>query len=151
MVDRVRADAFSTYAATGHGRNERRVRRLPVEVHEKLMAKKKPKKKTVAMSMAIQDKAAIAEGCYFDEQAADFVCEFFETYLRHTMGTHAGKPFKLLDWQRDDVLRPLFGWKCEDGSNRFNRGFIWTGKKQGKSTLSAGIALFYLMTSGKRA
>jgi phage terminase large subunit-like protein len=115
------------------------------------MAKKKKKKKTVAMSMAIQDKAAIAEGCYFDEQAADFVCEFFETYLRHTMGTHAGKPFKLLDWQRDDVLRPLFGWKCEDGSNRFNRGFIWTGKKQGKSTLSAGIALFYLMTSGKRA
>ena len=115
------------------------------------MAKKKPKKKAVTMSMATQDKAAIAEGCYFDEQAADFVCEFFETYLRHTMGTHAGEPFTLLDWQRDDVLRPLFGWKREDGRNRFNRGFIWTAKKQGKSTLSAGIALFCLMTSGKRA
>ena len=59
------------------------------------MAKKKPKKKTVAMSMAIQDKAAIAEGCYFDEQAADFVCEFFETYLRHTMGRCATSVVRL--------------------------------------------------------
>jgi len=114
------------------------------------MAKRK-KKKAVELSMIKQDEIAIAEGCYFDDEAADFVCEFFETYLKHTMGLHAGKPFKLLDWQRDGVLRPLFGWKREDGSNRFNRGFIWTAKKQGKSTLSAGIALFYLLTAGKRA
>tara|TARA_R110000824_G_scaffold11593_2_gene50800 strand:+ start:316 stop:1950 length:1635 start_codon:yes stop_codon:yes gene_type:complete len=116
------------------------------------MAKRKAKKKKVVeLSMTKQDEAAIASGCYFDSQAADFVCDFFETYLRHTMGKHAGQPFKLLDWQRDDVLRPLFGWKRADGKSRFGKGFIWTPKKQGKSTLSAGVALFYLLTSGKRA
>ena len=115
------------------------------------MAKAKHKKPSPVLSMKMQDEAAIKEGCYFDERAADFVCDFFETFLRHTIGRHAGQPFKLLDWQRDDVLRPLFGWKRADGKARFGKGFIWTPKKQGKSTLSAGIALFYLLTAGKRS
>tara|TARA_R110002020_G_scaffold290954_1_gene506358 strand:+ start:1948 stop:3585 length:1638 start_codon:yes stop_codon:yes gene_type:complete len=117
------------------------------------MAKKRkptPKKPEI-MGLEAQNKVAIEEGCYFDDKAADFVCDFFETFLRHTMGSDAGSQFKLLDWQRDDVLRPLFGWKRSDGTNRFNRGFVWTAKKQGKSTLSAGIALFYLLTAGERA
>ena len=101
--------------------------------------------------MQFQDEVALEHDCYFDERAADLVCDFFEMYLKHTMGVHAGQPFKLLPWQRDDVLRPLFGWKQKDGSNRFKKGFIWTPKKQGKSTLSAGIALFYLMTAGQRS
>jgi len=100
--------------------------------------------------MTAQDEEAIKAGCYFDEMAADFVCDFFEKYLKHTMGPNAGEPFELLDWQRDDVLRPLFGWKRADGTNRFSRGFIWTPKKQGKSTLSSGIALFYLLASPER-
>lgn len=99
-------------------------------------------------SMRKQDELAVKEGCYFDEQSADFVCDFFERYLKHTMGEKAGEPFVLLDWQREQILRPLFGWKRADGTQRFSRGFIWTPKKQGKSTLSAGICLFYLMTGG---
>ena len=101
-------------------------------------------------SMQVQDELAIKEGCYFDEMATDFVCDFFEHYLIQTMGKDSGQPFELLPWQRDEVLRPLFGWKKSDGSNRFSRGFIWTPKKQGKSTLSSGICLFYLLTAPER-
>ena len=55
---------------------------------------------------------------WFDEEAADKAEEFFSTFLKHTKGEHAGKPFELLDWQRDDVNRPLFGWKRPDGTRK---------------------------------
>ena len=96
-----------------------------------------------------QDLAAIREGCWFDTNTASLVTEFFETYLQHTMGDHAGQQFELLPWQRE-VLETLLAWKREDGSMRFKKGWIWTAKKQGKSTLSAGLCLWYLLTCGKR-
>lgn len=97
-----------------------------------------------------QDLAAMKEGCYFDTQTADLMVEFFENYLHHTMGHNAGEKFTLLPWQKD-VLLPLFSWKRADGSMRFKKGWIWTAKKQGKSTVSAGVCLYYLLVAGKRA
>ncbi len=96
-----------------------------------------------------QDECAVKEGCYFDTKAADLVVGFFETFLTHTMGVHAGDKFELLTWQRE-ILRALFGWKREDGNRRFKKGWIWTAKKQGKSTLSSGICLWTLLTARKR-
>ena len=55
------------------------------------------------------DERAIAEGCYFDEEAGLYVVQFFETFLKHTLGQWAGQPFTLLNWQRDDIVMPLFG------------------------------------------
>lgn len=97
-----------------------------------------------------QDKAAIQHGCYFDEAAAKRVLRFFEKYLKHSKGRWAGKPFKLLDWQRYDILSPLFGWKKPDGTRRFRIAYIEIPKKNGKSTLSSGIALYLLMADGER-
>lgn len=96
------------------------------------------------------DERAALAGCFFDNRAADLVCEFFEDHLRHTIGQHAGQPFALLDWQRDGVLRPLFGWKRRDGQRRFSKGDIFIAKKQGKSTLGAGLADYFLVSGGKR-
>ena len=97
------------------------------------------------------DELAIREGCYYDVESANFAVAFYEQYLRHTMGIHAGKPFELLPWQKNDIIEPLFGWKREDGTNRFKKGFVWCAKKQGKSTISAGLAVLYLLTQGNRA
>ena len=47
---------------------------------------------------------------YFDAAAADRAVRFIETYLCHYEDRYAGKPFILLDWQRQTV-RDLFGWK----------------------------------------
>ena len=82
---------------------------------------------------------------WFDERAANVAVAFFERLLRHTKGEWAGNAFKLQRWQRDDVIRPLFGWKRADGTRRFRQAYIEIPRKNGKSTLSAGIALALLM------
>lgn len=83
---------------------------------------------------------------WFDEEAADRVCQFFEKFLWHTKGRWAGTPFRLELWQRDEIIRPLFGWKRRDGTRKYREAYIEIPRKNGKSTLSSGIAL-YLLTA----
>lgn len=97
------------------------------------------------------DERAAEEGCRFNLDAAQHAVSFFEKYLRHTMGPWAGKPFELLPWQRDQVLMPLFGWKRPNGMRRFTKGDLFTAKKQGKSTIAAGIVTYFLLMGGRRA
>lgn len=89
------------------------------------------------------DELAISQGYVFDEKRADRACKFFSKFLLHSKGSFAGKPFDLLPWQRDDVIRPLFGWVHKDtGLRRYRRAYIEIPKKNGKSTLCSGIALY---------
>lgn len=89
------------------------------------------------------------ETCYFDEHAALAAERFFERVLRHTKGRWAGEPFVLQPWQRDQIIRPLFGWKRRDGSRRYRRAYIEIPRKQGKSTISSGVALLLLLGDGE--
>jgi phage terminase large subunit-like protein len=91
------------------------------------------------------DQAAWDQGCRPDLKAADRVRQFFARFLRHSVGQFAGKPFELLPWQWDDVIRPLFGWKRADGSRRFRLADIFIPKKNGKSTLAAALQLYMLV------
>ncbi len=95
------------------------------------------------------DERAAARGCWMDEDAAERVRIFFQRFLRHSKGQFAGKPFELLPWQWESVIRPLFGWKRPDGTRRFRRAYIEVPKKNGKSTLCAGLALFLLSKDGE--
>jgi phage terminase large subunit-like protein len=87
----------------------------------------------------------------FDPVKADRVCKFFPTYCSHSKGSiqgkgsFAGKPFELLDYQRDLILRPLFGWVKTDGTRRFRKAYIEIPKKNGKTQLIAGLALYMLL------
>lgn len=84
---------------------------------------------------------------YFDEQAAQIAVNFFRL-LHHSKGEWAGQPFILQDWQRDEIIRPLFGWKRRsDGMRRYRTAYIEVPRKNGKSTLAAGIALLLLFAS----
>ena len=88
---------------------------------------------------------ALAASRYtYDEAAAQRAVDFFERYLRHIKGEWAGQPLFLLPWQEDDVIRPLFGWKRADGTRKYRRAYIEVPRKQGKSTLCAGIGLYLL-------
>lgn len=93
------------------------------------------------MSTPAQDDYAVSQGCYFDDAAADRVRSFFR-FLRHSKGEFAGRPFELLAWQWEQVIRPLFGWKRADGTRRYRRAYIEIPKKNGKSTICAGLALY---------
>jgi phage terminase large subunit-like protein len=92
-----------------------------------------------------QDVYALAEGCRFDARFADHAQRFFEAGLVHATGRWAGEPFTLMPWQRDQVVRPLFGWRRPDGSRRFRSAFIYIPKKNGKTSLSAGLMLYSLV------
>lgn len=96
------------------------------------------------------DEKAVANGCYFDERKAERVVKFFSRFLRHSRGALVGKPFDLLEWQYRDLIAPLFGWMRPDHLRRYRRGYCEIPKKNGKSTLSAGISL-YLLVGDKEA
>jgi phage terminase large subunit-like protein len=78
---------------------------------------------------------------YFDQCAAGAYVDFFPVMLCHSIGDSAGKPFTLEAWQAFGVWC-LFGWKrTSDKSRRFRRFFWSMARKNGKSTLGAGLAL----------
>lgn len=95
------------------------------------------------------DFAAVEAGCYFDLAEAERVRVFFRRFLRHSKGQFSGKPFELLPWQWEDLVKPLFGWRRADGSRRFRRAYVQIPKKNGKSTICAGIALYLLLGDGE--
>lgn len=82
--------------------------------------------------------------CWYDAQAAAVAVAFFEVLLHHVKGEWSGQSFNLQGWQRDEIIKPLFGWKRADGSRRYRRAYIEIPRKNGKSTLAAGIGLLLL-------
>lgn len=88
------------------------------------------------------DARALANGCRFNEPLAEHVATCFEKYLCHSKGQWAGKPFILTEWQRENIIWPLFGWVREDGTRRFRRTYIEIPKKNYKSTTASGIGLY---------
>lgn len=95
------------------------------------------------------DESAVDAGCVFDLAAADRVRTFFAKFLRHSKGSFGGQPFELLGWQWDSLLGPLYGWKRRDGSRRYRRSSTWISKKNGKSTLCAGLILYSLVADNE--
>ena len=70
------------------------------------------------------DERAVANGCRFSETLADYTVTWIRTYLRFTEGIWAGKPFELMDWQRDELFYPLFGWVKVSKTPPFDGLFI---------------------------
>lgn len=84
----------------------------------------------------------------FDRVKAERVCRFLEN-LQHVKGEWAGKPFRLEPWQCFMVCA-LFGWvRKDDGFRRFNTAYIQIPRKQGKSFLASGLALYMLVADGE--
>ena len=82
--------------------------------------------------------------------AANRVLNFFPEVLRHSKGKNAGKPFELLPWQKK-VLSEMFGRLKKDGTRLRRVGYVEVPKKQGKSTLMAGVALYLLVADQEQA
>jgi len=86
-------------------------------------------------------------GYRFDNDRAGRVCRFVEM-LPHIKGEWAGQPLKLEPWQCF-VLTTAFGWVGEDGRRRFKTTYIEVPRKNGKSALSSGVALYMLSADGE--
>lgn len=87
---------------------------------------------------------------YYDEAAAYNAVQFFENEVLHVKGPLAGRPLILEGWQHK-FIRRLYGWKRRCDHTRKHRvTFVFVPRKNGKSLLGAGIALYGLVADGIR-
>jgi phage terminase large subunit-like protein len=85
---------------------------------------------------------------HYDKTAASIAIAFFEYALVHVKGEWAHTRFTLQPWQRT-LVGDLFGWKRRDGTRKYRRAYIEVPRKNGKSTIGAGIALYLLFADGE--
>ena len=86
---------------------------------------------------------------YFDEKAANRVVTFIERHIKHIKGELGGTPFLLEPFQKK-IVRDLFGWKYKETNlRRFRTAYICLPRKNGKSTLISGIALYMMLADGE--
>lgn len=95
-------------------------------------------------------------GPHYCEPRASRVVRFFAELLRHTKGPYKRQPFRLTDWQENEIVRPLFGevvwsesWDCY--VRRYRMAHIVVARKNGKSELAAAILLYLLVGDDEEA
>lgn len=85
---------------------------------------------------------------YFDEERAERAIGFFR-FLKHSKGEWAGQPLELEAWQAF-IVGSLFGWlRLGDDTRRFRIALAELARKNGKSTLAAGIGLLLAFFDGE--
>lgn len=84
----------------------------------------------------------------FRPQVVERVLEFFYE-LKHFTGRHAGQPFELRPWQVF-CIASIFGFYRKDDGTRLTKSvYMELARKNGKSALMAGIALYCLVADGE--
>ena len=85
----------------------------------------------------------------FDEKKANRPIEFIERFCKHSKGKWAGKPVILELWQKA-FIQALFGFvDSETGLRKYQKSILFVARKNGKSTLAAGIGLYMLTSAGE--
>lgn len=88
-------------------------------------------------------------GEYFYSPArANHVIEFFENYLRHSKGKLGGQLIVLELWEKA-MLAAIFGFIDIEGNRQYQKALLIVAKKNGKSTIAAGIGLYMLLADGE--
>lgn len=90
----------------------------------------------------------LPEGAWYDEDAADRAVRFFG-HLKLVEGRGAGERWELMPWMEYEVVRPLFGYKRADGTRLYRTVWVELPRKNAKTTLAAGIALYGLVADGE--
>lgn len=89
------------------------------------------------------------EGAWYDEAAVERVYAVFRK-LKHSKGRRFnGMAFELSDWQKLEIIAPVFGWKNADGTRIIRTVYIEIPRKQGKSAIASGLALVLLAADGE--
>lgn len=86
-------------------------------------------------------------GIWFDQQAAEKAVQFFG-FLKHSKGEWAGQTLDLEPWQ-EFFVGQIFGWKLDDGTRRFRTAYLEVARKNGKSTMAAGVGLYLMIADGE--
>lgn len=75
--------------------------------------------------------------------------EFIERFCKHSKGKWAGKPVILELWQKA-FIQALFGFiDKETKLRKYKKGILFVGRKNGKSTIDAGLGNYMLTSAGE--
>lgn len=91
----------------------------------------------------------IKSGYYYDADRARHATDFIEKYCKHSKGKWANKPVILELWQKAFIAAVFGIIDKETNFRRFKEALLLVGKKNGKSLLASGIALYMLIADGE--
>ncbi|EGQ9960040.1 terminase large subunit [Vibrio cholerae] len=90
----------------------------------------------------------------FNTARAQRAIDFYQ-FTTNVKGDYAGKPIQLMPWQQW-VIGSIFGWVTKDVHpiagkqlRRFKTAEVFVARKNGKSTLASGIALYMQLMDGE--
>ena len=104
-----------------------------------------------ACQRQLEELAAAERGEFafrFEIARAEEVCFFIED-LPHIRGRWRTKNLVLEPWQYF-ILTTVFGWVDENGNRRFRQVYVEVPRKNGKSSLLAGVGLYMLAADGEQ-
>lgn len=85
---------------------------------------------------------------YFDYDDVNRKINFISK-LKHSTGSHAGKPFILLPWQQW-VIGEIFGWKYKDTGYRVTKkALLFMARKCGKTAFASALALAHTLVDNE--
>lgn len=104
--------------------------------------------KTVYARLAAE--SDMTDGLYvFDEARANRPIDFIQRFCKNSKGEWAGQPIRLELFQKA-FIQALYGFiNCDTGARRFREAFFLVGRKNAKTTLLAGLALYMLIADGE--
>lgn len=85
----------------------------------------------------------------WNEEEAQKIVDWF-LLLRHSKGELSGEPIRLTSWEKFDLCQ-IYGWRHrETGRKRFKQSFTEVGRKNAKSQMEAGVALYEISTQSTK-
>lgn len=85
----------------------------------------------------------------YDSDKAELRIKFIERVCTHVKGELAGQKFILEEWQKE-FIRKLYGTLNEDGTRQYRTAYVQIPRKNGKSNLSAALALAELFVGAEK-
>jgi phage terminase large subunit-like protein len=101
----------------------------------------------LACQRQINDLARLDWDFTFDKDRGNHICWFLEN-LPHIKGRWKTRNIELEPWQCF-ILTTIFGWIDADGFRRYKKCYVEIPRKNGKSCLAAGVALYLLCADGE--
>lgn len=123
-------------------KNPKKVNSKVKIIYEKLVKNIKKPQSTVVYNPATEENEL--HKFVFDQKLGDRPIQFIEKFCKHSKGKWAGKPVELELWQKA-FIEALFGFVDEETKIRkYKKGLLFVGRKNGKSTVASGLALYML-------
>ena len=86
---------------------------------------------------------------HYDSKAAEEKIQFIETHCRHVEGDLDGQPLILPEVYKEQILRPIFGLKRDNGKRLIRTVYIQMPRKNAKTTMLAAVELALLFNDGE--